>query len=85
MVSVFIFNGCSQNHYASTNGNINSNQTTFIVIGQIDDFNDLVYDQKTNIVYFKGKDKTSNHAFTPYYAKNGKPYKYLCGKFMEIN
>lgn len=53
---------------------------------------DLITDQKTGIVYIDNvivtfdKDgwRNYNHAYTPYFGKNGKPCRFVDGKVVEV-
>lgn len=84
IISVFVFCGCDNSPYVAPNGNLENGRISFIKIGKLNDYNDIVYDKDTFIVYIKGKDGTYSYGINPYYAKNGLPYRYIDSKFTEI-
>lgn len=71
----------SKNYYESTNNTLH----------KIPDNENLYYDINTNIVYIIfNEEQNAGYAsvgygyMSPYYASNGKPYKYIDGKMEEI-
>lgn len=83
LLLVVFMTGCN-----NSKGIKNYEETTNNILCQIPGDDYLYYDKNTNIVYIifneNGTGYSSYGYMSPYYASNGKPYKYIDGKMEEI-
>lgn len=82
LIPMLLFTGCGM-HTGAKDYKNNTDKT----FQNVDGKEWLYYDKKTKIVYVIFNEFTTNTGYgymSPYYAPNGKPYRYIDGELKEI-
>lgn len=80
MLFVFLLSGCSSNEEIDQRSKDDGNNIESITLSEFD----LVYDKHTQIVYINNCTANGYHVYTPYLSENGRPYRYINGKLVEV-